>query len=63
MVNGILLCQTHLVCLPYAGMRFAPPGSKRLIYFIDDANMSFKDKYDTQSAVELMRQSIDYGGW
>ena len=45
------------------GMRFGPPGSKRLIYFIDDANMSFKDKYDTQSAVELMRQSIDYGGW
>lgn len=21
------------------------------------------DKYDTQSAIELLRQSVDYGGW
>jgi dynein heavy chain len=44
-------------------MRFGPPGSKKLIYFIDDMNMSFVDKYDTQSAIELARQSIDYNGW
>ena len=46
-----------------AGMRYGPPGSKRLVYFVDDINMPAVDKYDTQSAVELMRQSIDYNGW
>ena len=25
--------------------------------------MPFVDKYDTQSAIELMRQSVDYHGW
>ena len=45
------------------GSRYGPPGSKRLIYFLDDLNMPFKDKYDTQSAIELARQLVDYGGW
>ena len=44
-------------------MRFGPPGAKRLVYFIDDVNMPFVDKYDTQSAIELLRQSLDYRGW
>jgi dynein heavy chain len=46
-----------------AGMRFGPPGSKKLIYFVDDLNMPSVDKYDTQSAIELLRQGIDYRGW
>ncbi|KAK9808985.1 hypothetical protein WJX72_007373 [[Myrmecia] bisecta] len=46
-----------------SGVRFGPPGAKRLVYFVDDMNMPFVDKYDTQSAIELMRQSIDYRGW
>ena len=33
------------------------------MYFVDDLNMPLVDKYDTQSAIELMRQSIDYRGW
>ena len=45
------------------GARFGPPGTKKLIYFIDDANMPGKDKYDTQSALELLRQAIDSKGW
>lgn len=45
------------------GMRFGPPGSKRLIYFVDDMSLPFVDKYDTQSAIELLRQHIDYHGW
>ena len=49
-------------CVP-AGVRYGPPGSKRLVYFVDDCNMPHVDKYDTQSAIELMRQSIDYHGW
>jgi dynein heavy chain len=46
-----------------AGVRFGPPGGKRLVYFVDDINMPFVDKYDTQSAIELLRQSLDYRGW
>eukprot|EP00955_Chlamydomonas_euryale_P098702 365162-Chlamydomonas_euryale.AAC.26 len=46
-----------------SGVRYGPPGSKRLVYFVDDLNMPFVDKYDTQSAIELLRQSIDYHGW
>ena len=46
-----------------SGVRFGPTGSKRLVYFIDDMNMPFVDKYDTQSAIELVRQSVDYRGW
>ena len=46
-----------------AGTRYGPPGSKRLIYFADDCNMPLVDKYDTQSAIELMRQAVDYQGW
>lgn len=44
-------------------MRYGPPGAKRLVYFVDDMNMPFVDKYDTQSAIELIRQSVDYRGW
>lgn len=33
------------------------------MYFIDDMNMPFVDKYDTQSAIELARQLVDYRGW
>ena len=42
---------------------FAPPGTKKLIYFIDDVNMPSPDKYGTQSASALLRQQIDYGGF
>ena len=46
-----------------SGVRFGPPGSRRLVYFLDDLNMPFVDKYDTQSAIELARQFVDYKGW
>ncbi len=45
------------------GSMFGPPGTKRLVYFIDDVNMPTPDKYGTQSAVELLRQQVDYGGF
>ena len=32
-------------------------------YFIDDLNMPQLDPYDTQSAIALLRQHIDYGCW
>ena len=46
-----------------SGVRFGPPGGKQLVYFIDDMNMPFKDKYETQSAIEILRQYVDYRGW
>ncbi|MEW5311809.1 MAG: hypothetical protein WDW38_003494 [Sanguina aurantia] len=46
-----------------SGVRYGPPGSRRLVYFVDDMNMPFVDKYDTQSAIELLRQMVDYHGW
>ena len=46
-----------------SGVRYGPPGSRKLVYFIDDMNMPFVDKYDTQSAIELARQMVDYRGW
>ena len=45
------------------GTMFAPPGTKKLIYFIDDMNMPAPDKYNTQSAIALLRQQYDYGGF
>eukprot|EP00397_Hematodinium_sp_SG-2012_P000164 GEMP01000164.1.p1 GENE.GEMP01000164.1~~GEMP01000164.1.p1 ORF type:complete len:2602 (+),score=544.41 GEMP01000164.1:57-7808(+) len=46
-----------------AGRLFAPPGKLQLIYFIDDLNMPALDTYNTQSAIELMRQKQDYNHW
>lgn len=46
-----------------AGKRFAPPGRKNLIYFIDDLNMPARDKYGTQSAISLLRQHMEYKFW
>jgi hypothetical protein len=50
-------------CKPLqSGVRFGPPGSRRLVYFFDDMNMPYVDKYDTQSPIELARQNVDYHG-
>lgn len=46
-----------------AGKMYGPPGRKKLIYFIDDLNMPNPDKYGTQSAIEFLRQHMDYGFW
>ncbi|CAE7831418.1 ODA11 [Symbiodinium sp. CCMP2592] len=46
-----------------AGKLYAPPGKLQLIYFVDDLNMPALDKYNTQSAIELMKQKQDYGHW
>ena len=39
------------------------PQGKHAIYFIDDMNMPRKDQFGTQSALEIIRQWMDYQGW
>jgi dynein heavy chain len=46
-----------------AGRNYGPPGTKRLIYFVDDLNMPAVDLYGTQSAHTIMRQVCDYNHW
>jgi len=46
-----------------AGKLYAPPGKLQMIYFIDDLNMPALDKYNTQSAIELMKEKQDYAHW
>ena len=46
-----------------AGRNFGPPGSKKLIYFLDDLNMPEVDKYGTASPHTLLRQFLDYKHW
>ncbi|CAG2194980.1 unnamed protein product [Mytilus edulis] len=46
-----------------AGRNFGPPGTRRLIYFVDDMNMPEVDKYFTVQPHTLIRQHIDHGHW
>jgi dynein heavy chain len=47
------------------GNKYGPKkgGQIKLIYFIDDLNMPELDPYNTQSAIALLRQHIDYHHW
>uniref|UniRef100_A0A803V436 Dynein axonemal heavy chain 17 n=1 Tax=Ficedula albicollis TaxID=59894 RepID=A0A803V436_FICAL len=46
-----------------AGRNYGPPGSKRLVYFIDDLNAPRVDAYGTVQPHTLLRQHLDYGHW
>ncbi|XP_076261923.1 dynein heavy chain at 93AB isoform X2 [Rhynchophorus ferrugineus] len=46
-----------------AGRNYGPPGSKTLIYFIDDMNMPEVDAYGTVQPHTLIRQHLDYNHW
>lgn len=46
-----------------AGRVYGPPGSKRLVYFVDDMNMPEVDKYFTVQPHTLIRQYMDYQHW
>ncbi|XP_023241581.1 dynein beta chain, ciliary-like isoform X1 [Centruroides sculpturatus] len=46
-----------------AGRNFGPPGTKRMIYFIDDMNMPEVDTYGTVQPHTLIRQHLDYKHW
>ncbi|NXO76324.1 DYH9 protein, partial [Sitta europaea] len=46
-----------------AGRSYGPPGSKRLVFFLDDLNMPRVDAYGTVQPHTLLRQHLDYGHW
>ncbi|XP_061233427.1 dynein axonemal heavy chain 17 isoform X1 [Neopsephotus bourkii] len=46
-----------------SGRSYGPPGSKRLIYFIDDMNVPEVDEYGTVAPHTLIRQHLDHGHW
>ncbi|XP_072736834.1 dynein axonemal heavy chain 17 isoform X3 [Ciconia boyciana] len=46
-----------------SGRSYGPPGTRRLIYFIDDMNMPEVDKYGTVAPHTLIRQHVDRGHW
>ena len=46
-----------------AGKNYGPPGTRKLIYFLDDLNMPEVDPYGTAAPHTLIRQHIDYGHW
>lgn len=47
------------------GNRFGPKkgGKIKLIYYVDDLNMPCLDTYNTQTAIALLRQHLDYSHW
>jgi dynein heavy chain len=45
------------------GTNYGPTGNAGLIYFLDDLNLPEVDAYNTQSAIALVRQHLDYGHW
>ncbi|XP_077022232.1 dynein axonemal heavy chain 17 isoform X3 [Tamandua tetradactyla] len=46
-----------------SGRNYGPPGTKKLIYFIDEMNMPEVDKYGTVAPHTLIRQHMDHGHW
>ncbi|XP_059853521.1 dynein axonemal heavy chain 17 [Delphinus delphis] len=46
-----------------SGRNYGPPGTKKLIYFIDDMNMPEVDKYGTVAPHTLLRQHMDHRHW
>ncbi|TYZ58261.1 hypothetical protein PybrP1_007938 [[Pythium] brassicae (nom. inval.)] len=45
------------------GATFGPSAGGQLVYFLDDLNLPQVDAYNTQSALALLRQYLDYGLW
>jgi dynein heavy chain len=60
---SVLLSSLEPVLQKRTGTTYGPPGSAKMVYFIDDLNLPEVDPYGTQSAIALLRQHIDYGHW
>lgn len=61
--DSILLQNILEQQLEKKGRFYAPMGKFKMLYFIDDMNMPKLDPYNTQNAIALMRQHMDYSHW
>jgi len=58
--SAVLQNTMGLLLVKKTGTNYGPPGQARLIYFVDDINLPEVDPYDTQSAIALLRQHLEY---
>lgn len=61
--SNVLLTSLEAPLQKRTGSVYGPPGSAKLVYFVDDMNLPEVDLYGTQSSIALIRQHIDYGHW
>lgn len=59
----VLQANLELPLQKKTGSLYGPPGAAHMVYFIDDLNLPELDKYNTQSAIALVRQHLDYTHW
>jgi dynein heavy chain len=58
--SAVLLSTMSLPLVKKTGTNYGPPGQAKLVYFVDDLNLPETDPYDTQSAVAILRQQLEY---
>lgn len=58
--SAVLLNTMSIPLVKKTGTNYGPPGQAKLIYFVDDINLPEVDSYDTQSAIALLRQQLEY---
>jgi dynein heavy chain len=58
--SAVLQSTMGLPLVKKTGTNFGPPGNAKMVYFVDDINLPEVDKYNTQSAIALLRQHLEY---
>jgi dynein heavy chain len=58
--SNVLQSTMSIPLVKKTGTNFGPPGQAKLVYFVDDINLPEVDPYDTQSAIALLRQHLEY---
>jgi dynein heavy chain len=58
--SAVLQSTMAIPLVKKTGTNYGPPGQAKLIYFVDDINLPEVDAYDTQSAIALLRQHLEY---
>ena len=67
-LNGGTTCEQLQQALEVAlehksGRLYAPMGTKKAAFFIDDLHLPEHDGYDVQPVIEFLRHALDYGNW